>query len=287
MTSSSPYARDVLARTAPAATSLVDMLRKLGVPVSSGPCRYLRDRLRHYDIDTAHFVSEPLPARPRMAYSKRTLEEAAANSHDIRGMLDYLGVPPYDSAYGYLHRRLRQFEIDTSHFTGRGAGRPRLIAYDDLRKAVAESRSLAEVLRTLGLSRSGANGTLLRRSLVAHGISTAHFVGQGHHPAGRPRPRTSAGQILRRLPPGSARTKTALLRRALDECGAPHVCAECGVGDLWQARRLVLEIDHLNGDRLDNRIGNLRYLCPSCHSQTSGFARHPRPSTTTRDGTVK
>ncbi|MFE7410356.1 HNH endonuclease [Streptomyces laurentii] len=39
-----------------------------------------------------------------------------------------------------------------------------------------------------------------------------------------------------------------------------------------QGRRLVLEIDHANGDRLDNRAENLRYLCPSCHSQTGTFS---------------
>ncbi|MFE2931499.1 HNH endonuclease signature motif containing protein [Streptomyces sp. NPDC059278] len=37
--------------------------------------------------------------------------------------------------------------------------------------------------------------------------------------------------------------------------------------------RLVLEIDHINGDRLDNRQKNLRYLCPSCHSQTETFSK--------------
>ncbi|GAA2982530.1 hypothetical protein Sfulv_21910 [Streptomyces fulvorobeus] len=64
-----------------------------------------------------------------------------------------------------------------------------------------------------------------------------------------------------------------LLRRALDETGVPHACGACGLGDVWQGKRLVLEIDHINGDRLDNRRENLRYLCPSCHSQTETFAK--------------
>lgn len=55
------YTRDVLTRTAAASTSLVDMLRRLGAPMGSGPRRYLRDRLRHYGIDTTHFADEPLP----------------------------------------------------------------------------------------------------------------------------------------------------------------------------------------------------------------------------------
>ncbi|MGI5528329.1 HNH endonuclease signature motif containing protein [Streptomyces syringium] len=57
----------------------------------------------------------------------------------------------------------------------------------------------------------------------------------------------------------------------------PRVCSACGIGETWQGKRLVLEIDHINGDRLDNRADNLRYLCPSCHSQTRTFSnRSPR-----------
>ncbi|MFE7328455.1 HNH endonuclease [Streptomyces sp. NPDC057565] len=46
----------------------------------------------------------------------------------------------------------------------------------------------------------------------------------------------------------------------------------CGIGETWQGKLLVLEIDHINGDRIDNRRENLRYLCPSCHSQTESFS---------------
>ncbi|MDK1473775.1 HNH endonuclease [Streptomyces sp. 549] len=52
-----------------------------------------------------------------------------------------------------------------------------------------------------------------------------------------------------------------------------HVCVACGQSDLWHGRPLVLEIDHINGDRWDNRRQNLRFLCPSCHSQTRTFSR--------------
>ncbi|MEU6080604.1 HNH endonuclease signature motif containing protein [Streptomyces sp. NPDC047108] len=188
-------------------------------------------------------------------------------------MLEYLDVPIYDGAYSYVAKKLDRFGIDTSHFTKRHRnGGKALVPRGELTVAVAESKSVAGVLRALGQPNSGSARARVQRSIAAYGMSTAHFVGQGHR-RGRPSPaRKSAAEILRCSEPGSRRTKTALLRRALNESGVARVCGCCGLGEVWMGQRLVLEIDHLNGDRLDNRIDNLRYLCPSCHSQTRTFS---------------
>ncbi|MFD5483735.1 HNH endonuclease signature motif containing protein [Streptomyces hawaiiensis] len=260
---------------------MVDLMRTLEAPLGSGPRNYLIKRLQHYGIDTSHFREEPLPERERRSYPEELLRAAAAQSNSIREMVEYMGLPPRDSPYGYIRKKLDNLAIDTSHFTGRGNSRsgapfPR----EDITRAVAESHSLAGVMRMLGLSPlSGSGRVKVKRSIEFYGLSTAHFTGQGHF-RGAPSPhRRSATQILVRLAPGAPRTRTVLLRRALDDLGVPHVCNECGTGEKWQGRRLVLELDHVNGDRLDNRIENLRYLCPSCHSQTKTHSR-PRRAVT-------
>ncbi|MEU8914451.1 HNH endonuclease [Streptomyces libani] len=266
------YTHDLLTRTAAASTSLVDMLRRLGTPLGSGPRRYLRARLKHHGVDTTHFVDEPLPRRPHRSYTRALLSEAAAHSHSIREMLEYMEVPPYDSAYTHLRRKLDQFGIDTSHFTHRRHGAS-LLPRNQVEKAVAASQSLAGALACLALTDSGTSRRTLKRSIEAYGLSTEHFTGQGHR-RGLPSPnRRSADHILRQRDPGSRREKTTFLRRALDEKKVLRRCAECGLGETWQGKQLVLEIDHINGDRLDNRQANLRYLCPSCHSQTRSFSR--------------
>ncbi|MFJ3911769.1 HNH endonuclease signature motif containing protein [Streptomyces vinaceus] len=268
------YTHELLAASVPDATSLVDLMRRLGTPPGGDLRTYLRKRLAHYGIDTSHFVDEPLPARIPQAYTKERLAEAAAHSHSITGMFAYMGIEPYGSAFGHVRKKLDGFGIDTSHFTTQVRRVDRLFSRAEITRAVAESHSIAGVLRSLGHGElSGAARAKARRSIEEYGISTDHFTGQGHRAGSRSPARRPARDVLQRREAGSGREKTAVLRRALDDLDVPHVCHACGIGDTWRGRRLVLEIDHINGDRLDNRRENLRYLCPSCHSQTGTFSK--------------
>lgn len=47
----------------------------------------------------------------------------------------------------------------------------------------------------------------------------------------------------------------------------PIKCSECSLGDSWNNKKLVLQLDHIDGNRENNNIENLRFLCPNCHSQ--------------------
>jgi len=65
-----------------------------------------------------------------------------------------------------------------------------------------------------------------------------------------------------------------LVKRPL-ALGWQYECRACRIAE-WQGRPLVLHLDHINGVHDDNRLENLRLLCPNCHSLTDTFCNRRR-----------
>lgn len=60
------------------------------------------------------------------------------------------------------------------------------------------------------------------------------------------------------------------IKRALELSGKEYKCDSCGISE-WRGVPLTLDLDHIDGDSFNNKLVNLRYLCPNCHSITSTF----------------
>jgi hypothetical protein len=200
------------------------------------------------------------------AYTRERLEEAARGARSLSEALLSLGVDPRSSTRRYVSDRMRKLGVDVSHFEREGVRWTR----DVLERAVAASTNMCEVLRHLGLEVVGGHHTHISRRIKAYGIDTSHFRVPTRR--GKPwRPRTPEAFLVEQPADRARRIPSDRLKWAMTSSGVAERCALCGTEAVWRGRPLPLEADHIDGDWRNNRIENLRILCPNCHSTTDSY----------------
>ena len=66
----------------------------------------------------------------------------------------------------------------------------------------------------------------------------------------------------------TSKLKNKLLKSGIKK----NQCECCGLTDIWNNKKIIMHLDHINGKSDDHRLENLQILCPNCHSQTETYA---------------
>lgn len=136
-------------------------------------------------------------------------------------------------------------------------------------KLIKNSTNISEVLFKLGYSIKGNSWgfSQVRKRMDDLNIDASEFKGKSAAIEKTKQASLTSEMLLRE---NCKHNRNCLRRFIIKNKLLPYKCAICGALE-WNGKTLSLELDHINGINNDNRLENLRFLCPNCHSQTTTY----------------
>lgn len=131
---------------------------------------------------------------------------------------------------------------------------------EEFKQIVAQSYSMIEVAKKLGYtSHSGSNGTRIRHRIDQLNLSTEHFNLSNR----RPQKRSPENVFIENSTAAQKTLRSYYKKGEYTE----YKCSICGLEPFWNGKELTLILDHINGKNHDDRLENLRWVCPNCNQQ--------------------
>ena len=145
---------------------------------------------------------------------------------------------------------------------------------EEIIRFVKESTSYKQVIEKLGLKYGGSSYRRIKEIISKLNIDISHFTGKlwskGKTSVTDSRLGKSFDEYFcENSKCNNSFIKELIIKNKLIVC----CCGECNLSSMWNNKPIVLHLDHINGVRNDNRLINLRFLCPNCHSQTETYCK--------------
>ena len=139
---------------------------------------------------------------------------------------------------------------------------------ENLEKVVVNSQTYSDVARKIGITtKGGCSFKAIKKYIKLYNLDTSHFLNRSEFnifnskKIGRTRPLNEI------LVENSTYSNTVNLKKRLyKEFLKPRECELCGQDEEWRGKKMSLILDHKNGVNTDNRIENLRIVCPNCNA---------------------
>ena len=136
---------------------------------------------------------------------------------------------------------------------------------EEIRKIVSQSITKAEIAKKLGYSSDGGTThQTLNKYFTEHNIDTSHL--------GKKTIKYTEETVFCK---DGTIAQHALVKWYKKGKYTPYECSICGQQPFWNDKPLIMILDHINGNHHDDRLENLRWVCPNCNYQleTTGYKK--------------
>lgn len=142
---------------------------------------------------------------------------------------------------------------------------------DDLQKILDTSNTYIEVLTKCGLTSNSNNYNTLNRLIKKYDLNLDSINANRQKVQATKYTRYTKESFTQAIIAGNISDGSSKLLKKIVKFGIkPYVCECCGLSS-WNNKPISLELHHEDGNRRNNKLSNLKILCPNCHSQTDNF----------------
>lgn len=132
---------------------------------------------------------------------------------------------------------------------------------------VKKSNNLTDICRKLDIGTTKGNRDTVKKYIIKYGLDKSHFKSSNSRHGDRK-------ELSEILVENSEYTYTTNLKHKLYKEGIKgRICELCGQDENWNGSKMSLILDHINGINNDNRIENLRIVCPNCNATLETHCR--------------
>lgn len=135
------------------------------------------------------------------------------------------------------------------------------LSKEQLEQFAKESTNWKELMIKCGYTNLGCR-SYLKRKLDNLNISISHFS------FNKSQKRYTHDEIFKEN--SNYASMTNIKKKLINNFNWKYECSSCKLSE-WMGQKIPIEIDHINGIHTDNRIENLRFLCPNCHALTDTY----------------